>query len=212
MRPNYLQLIKERIDSAAPSSVFVPSDFFDITRASGVNMCLKRLLETGDLYRLSRGIFVKPRYSTVLESIIPPRANDIAQAIARNYGWTVIPFGDTALNTLGLSTQVPAVWNYVSDGPYKVYAIDGRIIKFRHTDLKNELIGLSYKLALVIQAIKAIGKDKITQHEVRLLSMRLSPEEKKTLLLESQRVTAWVYEVIKKICLEDENETTCNLG
>ena len=31
------------------------------------------------------------------------------------------PYSNTALNMLGLSTQVTAVWSYISDSPYKTY-------------------------------------------------------------------------------------------
>ena len=58
---------------------------------------------------------------------------------------------------LGLSTQVPAVWQYVSDGPYKTYAADGIHLQFKHTDRKNEIVGISEETALVIQALRALG-------------------------------------------------------
>lgn len=38
------------------------------------------------------------------------------KAIARKYNWTIAPSGNTALNLLGLSTQVPSKWKYVSYG------------------------------------------------------------------------------------------------
>ena len=49
----------------------------------------------------------------------------MAKAIARNYNWTIAPTGDAALNLLGISTQVPSKWEYVSSGPYKEYNIEG---------------------------------------------------------------------------------------
>jgi hypothetical protein len=201
-RPNYLEQIKKRIDTTEPGTVFIPSDFFDIAEAVKVNMCLNRLTENGELNRIMRGVFAKPRYSNLLNTNVPPRSDDIAKAIARNYGWTVVPCGDTALNMLGLSTQVPTVWLYVSDGPYKTYEADGITLKFKHTDNKNEITAVSYQTALVIQALKALGKENITDKEIRKLSKILSQSEKQKMLAESQRITEWVYGYIKKICLE----------
>lgn len=201
-RPNYLEQIKKRIDTTEPGTVFIPSDFFDIAEAVKVNMCLNRLTENGELNRIMRGVFAKPRYSNLLNTNVPPRSDDIAKAIARNYGWTVVPCGDTALNMLGLSTQVPTVWLYVSDGPYKTYEADGITLKFKHTDNKNEITAVSYQTALVIQALKALGKENITDKEIRKLSKILSQSEKQKMLAESQRITEWVYGYIKKICVE----------
>jgi len=205
-RPDNLEQVKKRIQDANDGSVFIPSDFFDIAEAVKINMCLDRLEETGELQRVMRGIYVKPRYSALLNKNIPPRSDDIAKAIARNYGWTIVPCGDTALNMLGLSTQVPAVWLYVSDGPYKTYEAAGMMLKFKHTDNKNEIINISYKTALVVQALKALGKSNVTDKELRSISKLLTENDKAQMLVEAKRVTAWVYELIRKICKEGGHE------
>jgi len=201
-RPDHLEQVKKRLQDAKDGAVFIPSDFFDIAEASKINKCLTRLEETGELLRVMRGIYVKPRFSKLLNKDVPPRTDDVAKAIARNYGWTIVPCGDTALNMLGLSTQVPAVWLYVSDGPYKTYEADGITLKFKHTDNKNELINISYKSALVFQALKALGKGNVTDKELRGISKLLTEDEKTQMLNEAKRVTAWVYELIRKICKE----------
>ena len=205
-RPDYLEQVKKRLQDAKDGAVFIPSDFFDIAEAVKINKCLNRLEETGDLQRVMRGIYVKPRYSELLNKDVPPRSDDIAKAIARNYGWTIVPYGDTALNMLGLSTQVPAVWLYVSDGPSKVYEADGMTLKFKHTDNKNELTNISYKTALVVQALKALGKGNVTDKELRGISKLQTENEKTQMLVESKRVTAWVYELIRRISREGGHE------
>ena len=45
----------------------------------------------------------------------------LPRALAHSYHWTIAPCGNTALNLLGLSTQVTAVWSYISNEPYKTY-------------------------------------------------------------------------------------------
>lgn len=199
-RPDYLKQIRERINQAETGAVFIPSDFADIAETAKVNMCLKRLKESGELTNLKRGVYMKPRHSTLLNQPVPARSDDVAKAMARNFGWTIIPCGDTALNLLGLSTQVPAVWSYVSDGPYRSYTVDGIKLQFKHTDRKSEIIGLSEKTALVIQALRAIGKENITPKDIKKLSEKLDEAEKSRLLLEGQRAAAWIYETIKQIC------------
>lgn len=80
---------------------------------------------------------------------------------------------------LGLSTQIPAVWLFVSDGPYKTYETDGIRLQFKHTDRKNELIGVSETIVLLIQALRALGKDNIDPQTMSLLSGKLSSTEKR---------------------------------
>ena len=199
-RPDIVKQVRSRIEAAKPGDVFIPADFSDLAEARKITMCLSRLLEDGTLKKVKRGIYMKPRYSKLLNCSIPPREDAVAKAIARNYGWTIVPCGDTALNMLGLSTQIPSVWLYVSDGPYKTYKTEGIEFRFKHTDRKNELIGLSEPTALIIQALRALGKDNIDSQTITYLSGRLDAKEKQQILRESKYITAWIYEVIKTIC------------
>ena len=199
-RPDILKQVRTRIEHAAPGDIFIPADFSDLAEARKITMCLSRLHEDGTLEKVKRGVYMKPRYSQLLNRPVPPREDAVAKAIARNFGWTIVPCGDTALNMLGLSTQIPAVWLYVSDGPYKTYETDGIRYQFKHTDRKNELINVSETRALLIQALRARGKDNIDSQIIAYLSGKLRSTEKRKILQESQYITAWIYEAIKEIC------------
>lgn len=198
-RPVYLQKIKDRICSAQQGSIFIPSDFFDITDAVKVNVSLSRLTEENVIRRILRGVYEYPEYNEFMREFIAPSPDKVAHAIARNYRWTIVPCGDTALNMLGLSTQVPAVWSYVSDGTYKNYKFGRITIIFKRTTNK-EISKVSYKTALVIQALKALGKNRIEDTVIKKVSAQLSTDEKKKMLVEAKYTTAWIYETIKSIC------------
>ena len=199
-RPDILKQVHARIETAAPGDIFIPADFSDLAESRKVSMCLSRLFEGGTLEKVKRGVYMKPRFSKLLDRPVPPREDTVAKAIARNYGWTIVPCGDTALNMLGLSTQIPAVWLYVSDGPYKTYEMDGSTFQFKHTDRKNELIGVSEITSLLIQALRALGRSNIDSKTIAYLSGKLDSDEKLQILKESKYITAWIYEAIKAIC------------
>ena len=184
-------------------SVFSTVDFADVIENSRVGVILSRLEEDGVIRRVMRGIYDKPVYNDFLKEYIAPSPSLVAEALARNFGWTIVPCGDTALNILGLSTQVPAAWSYVSDGTYKEYTYDNTTIKFKKTTNK-EISKLSYKTALVVQALKALGKDNIDDTIINKLKNDLTAEEKATALLEAKAATSWIYEYIKQICKGDE--------
>ena len=184
-------------------SVFTTVDFADVIENSRVGVILSRLEEDGVIRRVMRGIYAKPVYNDFLKEYIAPSPSLVAEALARNFGWTIVPCGDTALNILGLSTQVPAAWSYVSDGTYKEYTYDNTTIKFKRTTNK-EISKLSYKTALIVQALKALGKDNIDDTIINKLKNDLTDEEKTTALLEAKAATSWIYEYIKQICKGDE--------
>ena len=198
-RPNYLNEIKRRILTYESGTVFVAADFADITDKKTASVGLSRLESEGVIRRILRGVYDKPAYNRFLGEFVAPIPDKVAHAIARNFGWTIVPCGDTALNLLGLSTQVPAVWVYVSDGTYKEYSYDNTTIQFKRTTNK-EVSKLSYKTALVIQALKAVGKDNLDEMVISRLQKILTAEEKKAMVSEAKAVTSWIYEYLKQIC------------
>lgn len=195
--------IKGRIENSEFGTVFVTVDFADISQSSRVGVVLSRLETGGLIRRIMRGVYEKPMYNSFLDEYIATSPNKIAEAIARNFGWTIVPCGDTALNLLGLSTQVPASWVYVSDGTYKEYSYENITIKFKRTTNK-EVSKLSYKTALVVQALKALGKENVDTIVLEKLKSTLTKSEQATMLLEAKPVTSWIYEYIKQICRSDK--------
>lgn len=200
-RPIYITEIKKIIMSSKGGSVFVASDFTDIASKKTASMGLLRLEEDGLIKRVLRGVYFKPEYNEFLAEYVAPNPDDVANALARNFGWSVVPCGDTALNMLGLSNQVTAVWSYVSDGPYNEYSYDKTSIKFKHTTNK-EISKLSYKTALLVQALKTLGKENIDEITLNKLSESLTEKEKKKMLAEAKTATSWIYEYIKLICMD----------
>jgi len=194
-----LELIREKIKNSKTGTIFVISDFSDLADYNVIKMSLSRLTESGLIRRILRGVYEYPEYSNLLNEYVAPSPHKVALALARNYGWTIIPNGDTALNQLGLSTQVPAKWIYVSDGPYKKYNFDKTTICFKHTANKD-ISNLSYKSALLVQAIKAIGKERLDDAKIKKMSKLLTDDEKTAILKEGKYMTTWVYEIMKKIC------------
>ena len=196
---NSFRQIQERIQSMSNGEIFIMSDFLDIANEATVRKTLSRLKENGEIHWIMRGIYMKPEFNDFLNEYVKPDPDKIAKAVARNYGWRIVPFADTALNMLGISTQVPAVWVYVSDGTYKEYSYDNIMIKFKHT-MNKEISQLSYKTALVIQAVKALGKENVSGVVIRKIASLLTVDEKVVMLSEAKYTTTWIYDVIKEIC------------
>ena len=199
MDNGYMQEIRARILAAEDGAVFVAPDFADIADTATIRQGLKRLYQSGIIRRIIRGIYEKPKYSKLLDEYVAADPDAVAKALARCYHWTIAPCGNTALNLLGLSTQVTAVWSYISDGPYKTYEWNSTKLEFKHRTNK-EITGLSYMTSLVIQALKTLGRINVTPEIIQTLSKKLSENEKQACLREATESTDWVYDTIRKMC------------
>lgn len=194
-----ISLISKRIKEARYGSAFVSSDFTDLAEYETAKKTIARLEQKGDLRRVIRGVYDKPWFSSLLQEYVAPDPDLIAHAIARNYNWTISASGNTALNQLGLSTQVPANWSYISTGPYKQYTFDHITLVFSHRS-DSQMAGMSEETLLLIQALKALGQGNVTKTDINQLRKRFSPDDCQFILMESRRTISWVYTVIKEIC------------
>ncbi len=182
--------------------IFFTNDFLDITSYETARKTLNRMVDDNKIQRVMKGFYYKPQYSKLLDEYESFSMHELAIAIARKYNWDIAPYGETALNILGLSTQVTSNWKYISSGRYKTYEIDKRILEFKKVK-PGEITNMSLMTATVIQAIKALGKENISNEVISKIKTELLTAEKEDLLKESISSAAWIYEVIKKICEVD---------
>ncbi|MCF0241781.1 MAG: hypothetical protein HUK25_04040 [Treponema sp.] len=192
--------IENKLNTSRANYVFSAIDYSDLAELNTLHQIFSRFEKEGKIRRIIQGIYYIPRYSSLLQEYEEPSPTEIANALARKNRWQIIPEGNAALNQLGLSTQVPAKWTFISSGPYSSFEYKNIKINFKRGSPKHLSSEMSYKTALIIQAIKTLGKDRITDADIRKISNRLSEEEKERILTESRYTTSWIYSCIKKIC------------
>lgn len=201
---SYLDQIKNRINDFDSRKVFINNDFLDIAGNETVRRTLNQLVSENKITRVINGFYYNPRYSELIGEYEAVSIHELALAIARKYNWNIAPYNSTALNLLGLSTQVPTHYKYISSGRYKEYKIGGTVLEFKKVN-PGEIANMSLKTATVIQAIKSLGKENINAQVIQKIRENLSEKERIDLMNESKSVPAWIYEVIREIC-EGKNE------
>jgi hypothetical protein len=190
--------ILKRIKRLEPGKAFSAKDFLDISTRGSIDVALGNLAQTGTIRRIRRGLYDMPKVNPTLGGKLSPDIDETAQAIARRQHWKIVPEGAWAANLLGLSTQVPAKIIYLTDGPSKVVEIGRRSIHFKHARPKA-IAGIEGKLALVVQALRHLGRERVGAREVETLRGKLSLQEKSRLLKDTRFTADWIYEVAKQI-------------
>ena len=168
---------------------------------ANVHQALSSLAKAGKIRRVCRGVYDYPHYSELLDRQLSPDLDQVAHALARKFNWRIQPSGDAALNLLGLSTQVPGRWTYLSDGPGREYEIGNLSLVFKKSALKD--VGFKYRESgLVVQALKALGREHVDQKVVGHIRQQLGSKVCGLILRDTRSVTSWIYEAIKRICKE----------
>lgn len=197
--------IKNRILSFPQNSLFSIKDFTDIGAYKTVKVILARFEKEHIIKREIDGLYSKPEYSDFLQEFVAIPIDDIAIQLAKKFSWHISPTGNTALSKLKLSTQVPAHYVYLSDGPYREYDIGGTKLKFKHTN--NKMIStLSDKSNTLVQALKSLGQENYNEQIKKTIRKQFSQKDIQLILQETPYVTSWIYECIKDIANYEADE------
>lgn len=179
---------------------FSPSDLLAKFSRQEIDNTLSDLVIKGKVRRVARGIYDYPKYSELLNKELGPDIEQLAQAYARKFNWKIEVSGDTALNLLGISTQVPGSYLYHSNGPNKIYKLnDETTIEFKKSALKN--IGFKYKeSSLIVQALRSLGKENVNEDVIVKIRASIDSSMFEKILKDTKTATGWIYETIKGIC------------
>jgi hypothetical protein len=193
---------KYRIRGTGGGWAFSPRDFLDLGGRPTVDSALHRLEKRGEIRRVIRGIYDYPRFSKLLNQHLSPDVDQVARALARKFRWRIQASGATALNFLGLSTQVPARAVYLSDGPDRVYQVGSTALAFEHTALKESGVKLK-ESGLIVQALKSLGQERITPEVISKIRAWLPESLRAKVRVDAKTATGWVYSAIQQITEEE---------
>ena len=127
----------------------------------------------------------------------------VVDAIGRKRNLRLLPSTATAANQLGLSTQVPAQLVYHTDGaPTRMMLGNLQIDLRRNTGRMLALAGRSS--GLVAQALRDVGKDKVTPDHIRRVRDHLPASARKQLIQDIHLVPAWMRPHFKEISRDND--------
>ena len=180
---------------------FSSSDLAGRFARQQIDNVLSDLAQDGKIRRVARGLYDYPRYSDLLQKTLSPDIDQVANACARKFNWRIEVSGDSALNLLGLSTQIPAQYVYLSNGPSKSYDVMGVTLNFKKSTLKD--IGFKHnESTLIVQALKALGKEHLSESIFAKIREQIAKESFAKILRDTQGSTGWIYDAVKQICHE----------
>ena len=184
------------IKEISRGTLMFPENFASFGTPESVRLALHRLAKKKDIRRIAQGIYVRPVISELIGEVYPS-AEDVADAIAKRDRIRTVPTGVYALNALGLSTQIPMKIVLLTDGSPREIKVGKRKIKFKKTTPKN-LLAKGAISKLVIQALKEIGNNNVTNEEESKIIELLKKENSEHLLHDISLAPVWIQKIMKK--------------
>lgn len=200
-----LKEIESILKKKKPGAILFIADFLEISDYDTVRKSIQRLTEQEKLIRLSKGIYYYPKNDKLLGPIYPS-AEQIGNAIAKRDKARIVPTGVYAMFKLGLTNQVPMNVVYLTDGSARKIMINKQTITFKKTSPKN-LSAKNQLSNLIIQALRAIGKENITQTHCSKIKTIIKDSQKTDDLKRDIAVApVWIRKIVLEILKDIQNE------
>lgn len=183
--------ILKRLNRAKAGQVFTRSDFLDLGSTDAIGMAIQRLLQTGKLRRVSRGLYDVPRKHPLLGEL-SASSDAIAAAIARRDGIRLQTTEAAAANLLNLSEQVPGRIVYDSDRRRRSVKVGQRTIEFRERS-RRKMAAAGRTSGLVMAGLRSVGREQVTPERLAHLRKLLKPADRRQLLRDLRYAPAWMH-------------------
>ncbi len=186
---NTTESIRSRLADTPRGKPFTSSRFAALGPRGSVDRALGRLVERGEIERLARGIFVRPRKSRYVGNVLPGVA-EVVQALADASGETIQIHGAEAARRLGLSTQAPVAPVYHTSASSRSIRVGNTIVRMIHTSNPRRLQFAGEEAGLALSALWYVGKKGATVDTVS--AIRAAIGYKAFGKLRSAQVPVWM--------------------
>ncbi|HEX7985049.1 MAG TPA: DUF6088 family protein [Duganella sp.] len=160
--------ISALIEEAEPGSVWVPTDFAHLGSRDAVDKTLQRMVWSGELRRIDRGLYDRPKLNSLTNRSTAPDYRAVVESIARRDQLRLLVDGMTAANDLGLTDAVPARVTIHTDTRRRSLQLDKLMIEFKQT-APSRLYWAGRPAMRVVQALHWL-KDTLISQRASILS------------------------------------------
>ncbi len=154
-----------------------------------IDRTLSRLVGEGKIQRLAHGVFVRPRTSRFVGTVLPD-IHEVVEVIARGNGETVQIHGAEAARRFGLSTQVPTAPVFHTSASSRTFVVAGITVRMVHTSNRRLLQYAGEATGAALSALWYLGKDNVTPETIATIADVLGPSEFEKLC--SADMPAWM--------------------
>ncbi len=185
--------IRSGIRKLPRGKTFTRARFLKYGSHGAVDRALSRLVGRGEILRVARGVFVRPKTSRFVATV-QPDVLEVVKAIAHKNGETIQVHGAEAARRFKLSTQVPISPMFYTNGSSRIIRIGSFSVRMVHTSNRRRLQFAGEATGAALSALWYLGKDNVTAESVGTIATALGPRAFEK--LRSADMPAWMSKAV----------------
>ncbi len=183
------QAVRAGVRKLSRGKPFTSARFLKHGTRGAVDRTLSRLVGKGEIQRVAQGVFVRPRTSRFVGTVLPD-VLEVVEALARSNGETVQIHGAEAVRRFRLSTQVPTAPVFHTSASSRTIRIGSITVRMVHTSSRRRLQFAGEGTGVALSALWYLGKNNVTPETVATIPASLGPSAFEQ--LRSAYMPAWM--------------------
>ena len=182
--------IRNQIEATPVGEPFTTAAFLKLGSRAAVDQVLHRLTQAGQICRISRGVYVRPKISPYVGQVLP-EPYEVARAIAQSMGATLQVHGAEAARHFGLSTQVPTQAVYYTSGATRHARLGKLNVILKHAEPRK--MALAERAAgMALSALRYLGREHVNPGVIEIIREKLPCEEFQALRGATYAMPGWL--------------------
>ena len=182
----------KRLPEGTPVSA---KELLHLGSRAAIDQTLSRLSRRGLLMRAQRGAYVAP--ITTRFGVRAPSISQVVEALSAAKGEVIASHGAAAANALGLTTQVPVRFVYLTSGPSRKLNLGAEVIELRHAP-KWQLALADRPAGEVVRALAWLGPE-VAEKAIRTLRRKLPAETLQEVAAVRPRLPTWMAAQVSRL-------------
>ncbi|WP_345940410.1 DUF6088 family protein [Pseudomonas sp. MS19] len=171
--------IKNRIKYMPKGKPFSCSIFSEVGPRTSVDKALSRMVQSGFLERITRGVYMRPKVTKYVGQV-RPSPTVVMRVIAKAKGEVIQIHGSEAVRIFNLSIQMQMIPTYYTSGPSREINVGNAVVRLQHVS-RARLQHAGTRVGAALSALYYIGKDNLTMSSLTSIVSTLSAGEVKKL-------------------------------
>lgn len=192
MNTNYQ--IQKHVKKMPHGKPFTTYSLLELGKRAAIDQALSRLATSGEIVRLTRGVYVRPEKNRFVGQVLPEPFK-VAQVIAEKMNEVVRVSGAEAARQFGLSTQVPAQPIFLTSGQSRRFNMGSLEVTLKHIS-KRKIPLSDSKIGLAISAIWYLGKEHATSQTIEAIKKKLTHQEFIEFVSSTKYMPAWMSNLV----------------
>lgn len=189
------EAIANRIKHFPKGKPFASSNFAAEGPRTAVDKALSRMVRSGSLERVARGVYMRPKISKYVGRV-SPSPTSVVMAIAKARGEIIQVHGSEAVRLFRLSTQMQILPTFYTSGSTREIRVGNLSVRLQHAP-RERLQHAGTKVGAALSAMYYIGEKNLSEGMAQRIIGTLSAEEISKLL--ACKMPEWMRTAVSRV-------------